>query len=72
MDTLLIQLTNQKAAKLIQDLEDLEIIKVLSKNPLKEKLSDRFRGSLKLTDQEYSNMQQQLTEMRNEWEGNIK
>ena len=37
---MLIQLTNQKAAKLIQDLEDLQIIKVLSKDASKEKLSE--------------------------------
>ncbi len=72
MDTLLIQLTSQKAAKLIQDLEDLQIIKVLSKNSSKEKLSDKFRGSLKLTDKEYNHIQQQLTDMRNEWERNTK
>ena len=56
MDTLLIQLTNHKAAKLIQDLEDLQIIKVISKSPSKEKLSDKFRGSLNLTDQEYNDI----------------
>jgi CTP-dependent riboflavin kinase len=72
MDTLLIQLTNQKAAKLIQDLEDLQIIKVLSKGSSQEKLSDKFRGSLNLTDQEYNDIQHQLTDMRNEWERNIK
>ena len=72
MDTMLIQLTNQKAAKLIQDLEDLQIIKVLSKEASKEKLSDKFKGSLNLTEQEYSHIQQQLTDMRNEWERNIK
>ena len=72
MDTMLIQLTNQKAAKLIQDLEDLQIIKVLSKDASTEKLSDKFRGSLNLTEQEYSHIQQQLTDMRNEWERNIK
>ncbi len=72
MDTLLIQLTNQKAAKLIQDLEDLQIIKVLSKGSSKEKLSDKFKGSLNLTDQEYNDIQHQLTHMRNEWERNIK
>ena len=40
MDTMLIQLTTQKAAKLIQDLEDLQIKKVLSKDASKEKLSE--------------------------------
>lgn len=72
MDTLLIQLTNQKAEKLIQDLEDLQIIKILRRDAEKEKLSDKFSGSLKLTDQEYNDIQRQLTGMRNEWERNIK
>ena len=72
MDTWLIQLTNQKAARIIGDLEDLQIIKVLNKKMSKEKLSDKFKGSLNLTEQEYNNLQQQLTDMRNEWERNIK
>lgn len=67
MDTWLIQLTNQKAARIIGDLEDLQIIKVLNKKMSKEKLSDKFKGSLKLTEQVYNNLQQQLTDMRNEW-----
>ena len=67
MDTWLIQLTNQKAARIIGDLEDLQIIKLLNKKMSKEKLSDKFKGSLNLTEQEYNNLQQQLTDMRNEW-----
>ena len=67
MDTWLIQLTNQKAARIIGDLEDLQIIKLLNKKMSKEKLSDKFKGSLKLTEQVYNNLQQQLTDMRNEW-----
>ncbi len=62
MDTWLIQLTNQKAARIIGDLEDLQIIKLLNKKMSKEKLSDKFKGSLNLTEQEYNNLQQQLTD----------
>ena len=47
-------------------MEDLQIIKVLSKNSSQEKLSDKFRGSLNLTDQEYNDIQHQLTGMHNE------
>ncbi len=67
MDTLLIQLTSKKAEKLIRDLEDLQIIKVLRRDAPKEKLSDKFMGSLNLTEKEYNHLQQQLTDMRNEW-----
>jgi hypothetical protein len=69
MDILLIQLINNKAAKLISDLEDLQIIKILNKDEVpKENFSEKFSGSLNLTDKEYNDIQQQLTDMRNEWE----
>lgn len=32
------------------------------------RLSEKYAGSLKLTDKQYTDMQQQLTDMRNEWE----
>jgi hypothetical protein len=45
-ETILIQLTNKKAAKLIHDLEELNLIKILKENingaPIK--LSDKYRG----------------------------
>lgn len=68
MDILLIELTSHKAEKLIRDLEDLKIIKILERDSPKEKLSDKFRASLNLTEQEYNHLQQQLTDMRNEWQ----
>lgn len=46
-DTMLIQLTNKKAARLLHDMEDLELIKVLQENitvPTKGKLSDKYKG----------------------------
>jgi len=45
-NTMLIQLTNQKAAGLLHELEELQIIKVLKENitPVKTKLSDKYRG----------------------------
>ena len=76
MDTLLIQLTNNKAYKLLQDLEDLSLIKVLKKEHKETTVAtksntSRFRGALKLTTQQYNDFQQHVKDMRNEWNNNI-
>jgi hypothetical protein len=36
-----------------------------------QKLSERFAGSLHLTDEQYNNFQTQIAENRNEWERSI-
>lgn len=45
-DTMLIEVTNKKAVKLLHDMEELQLIKVLEENvevsPVK--LSDKYRG----------------------------
>lgn len=48
MDTMLIQLTNAKAAGLLHELERLNLIKVLKENitAVKPKLSDKYKGIL--------------------------
>lgn len=72
MDTVLLEITNEKAYKLIQDLEALDIVKILEKNTKpKESLSKRFAGSLDLTDQQYEEFQQHVIDSRNEWERDI-
>lgn len=76
MDTLLIQLTNNKAYRLLQDLEDLDLIKVLGKkdkSSTTENKSDtaKFRGALQLSPEQYANVQQHAKEIRNEWPNNI-
>ena len=72
MDTVLIQLTNQKAIGLLHEMEELHLIKVLEENPQpKQKLSEKFAGSLNLTDQQYDDFQQYLTQSRKEWERDI-
>lgn len=45
-NTILIQLTNQKALGLLHELEELNLIKVIKENivPAKTKLSDKYRG----------------------------
>ncbi len=45
-NTMLIQITNQKAVGLLHELEELDLIKVLKSNfvPAKQKLSDKYKG----------------------------
>ncbi|WP_025143947.1 hypothetical protein [Pedobacter jeongneungensis] len=65
MDTVLLQIKNDKAYKLIQDLEALGIVKILEKdNKPKESLHKRFRGSLNLTDEQYEEFQQSVIDGR--------
>lgn len=72
MDTVLLEITNEKAYKLIQDLEALDIVKILEKNTKpKESLSKKFAGSLNLTDEQYEEFQQHVIDSRNEWERDI-
>ena len=73
MQTVLLQVNSDKAYQLLQDLEDLNIIKVLKRTTQIEpqSLSEKFAGSLKLSDEEYERFQQHLTEIRNEWDRNI-
>jgi len=72
METVLLQINSDKAYKLIEDLEALNIVKVLKKtDEPKEKLSARFAGSLNLTDEEYNSFQESLIQSRNEWERDI-
>jgi arginine repressor len=47
METVLIQINNEKAYKLLEDLEALDIIKVLkSSENANYKLSDKYQGKL--------------------------
>lgn len=76
METYLIELTNNNAYRLLRELEDLKIIKVLKKekNIRKEagkNKTARFRGTLTLSDEQYKNFQQHAKDIRNEWQENI-
>ncbi len=47
METVLIQITNSKAYQLLKDLEDLDIIKVLTQSSVSnQKLSKKYAGRL--------------------------
>jgi hypothetical protein len=47
MDTVIIQLTTPKTMKLIEELEELHLLRVLKKNvSVKANLSDKYAGKL--------------------------
>ena len=67
MDTVLVQINNNKAYKLLQDLEELHIIKVLKKSiQPRQKLSEKYAG--KLPDDVADQLQNYVTQGRNEWD----
>jgi len=66
MKTVLVQINNNKAYKLLKDLEDLNIIKLLEQRILpKQKLSKKYAGKLPsdIADQ----LQDYVTQSRSEW-----
>jgi hypothetical protein len=66
METVLIQINNNKAYRLLEDLEDLHLIKVLKKSiQPQQKLSEKYAGKLPsdIADQ----LQDYVTQSRNEW-----
>ena len=72
METVLLQINNINAYKLIEDLEALNIVKVLRRNnESKQKLSEKFAGALELSEEEYKKFQDSLIQSRNEWERDI-
>lgn len=69
METVLLQINNNKAYRLLEDLEDLHIIKVLEKStqPIKQKLSDKYRGIL--SKEQGQKLNEHIKQMRSEWNG---
>lgn len=66
METVLVQITNNKAYKLLEDLEDLQIIKVLKKSiQSQQKLSEKYAG--KLPSDIADEIQNFVNESRSEW-----
>ncbi len=66
METILIQINNSKAYKLLEDLEDLHIIKVLKKSVQSgPKLSEKYAG--KLPTDIANELQDYVTQSRSEW-----
>ncbi|WPR76401.1 hypothetical protein [Algoriphagus sp. NG3] len=66
METVLIQINNQKAYKLLEDLEALNILKVLKKEPNTTiSHSEKYGG--KLPDEVAEKLQEYVTKSRAEW-----
>jgi hypothetical protein len=68
-NTMLIQITNQKAVGLLHELEVLHLIKVLKENiePVKTKLSDKYKGFI--SKEEGQQLNDHIKQMRSEWNG---
>jgi hypothetical protein len=66
-NTMIIQLTNQKAAGLLNELEDLQLIKILKRNvePSNAKLSVKYRGMISKADGQ--DLNKHINQMRSEW-----
>jgi len=66
-NTMLIQVTNQKALGLLHELEELHLIKVLNDNftPTKTKLSDKYKGII--SKEQGQNLNEHIKQMRSEW-----
>lgn len=66
METILVQIEDAKAYRLLQDLEDLHIIKVLKKTAqAKQRLSEKYAG--KLPPNVADELQDYITQSRKEW-----
>ena len=67
MQTLTITIIDSKALKLLEDLESLNLIRVLraKEGKSQQKLSERLRGSI--SEEQANAMHKELLQMRNEW-----
>jgi len=66
METVLLQINDSKAYKLLEDLEELKIVKVLERRvqPI-QKLSEKYAG--KLPTDVADELQNYVAESRNQW-----
>lgn len=72
METMTIELTNQKAAALLHDLEELQLIRIISQQSEEakgENLSDKYWGVI--TPAQGADLHQHIKDMRNEWDRGI-
>lgn len=67
MQTVIIEITNNKAIKLLQDLELLQLIKVNweQQSPNSTNWAAKYKGAM--TKQPLTDIDNQLKELRNEW-----
>jgi hypothetical protein len=73
--TVSIEIMHEGVINLLSEMERLKLIRINipaeNTAPPPVKLSERFAGSLKLSDAGYKAFQNSLTEGRNEWNRNI-
>ncbi len=70
MKTVTVELKNNNALRLLKDLELAKIIRIVDRDKQeKTKLSSRLRGSI--SKERAKELNQQLKQIRNEWERNI-
>ena len=71
MTTLSVELINDDALNLLSEMEKLRLIRINVPDggnvPASEKLSERFAGALRLSDDAYNAFQKKLQDDRNEW-----
>jgi hypothetical protein len=66
METVLVEISNNKAYKLLENLEELQVLRVLKKTILpQKKLSEKYAGKLPSTIAD--ELQNYVTQSRNEW-----
>jgi hypothetical protein len=66
MDTLIIELTNQKAYKLLKELEELHLIGVVKKTVKTSELRNQIKSQLNA-----EAIDAQLNDLRGEWQRDI-
>ena len=71
MKTITVRVNSDKALKLLEDLEALHLIQIIKKSVSKKRLSEKFAGSLHLSEKQYHEFQQYLEQSRGEWERGI-
>ena len=66
-NTMLIQLTNEKAAGLLHELEELQLIKVIKENTSTtgSKLSEKYKGII--SKEQGKLLHKHIKQMRSEW-----
>jgi hypothetical protein len=65
MKTVTIHIKDAKALKLLEDLEGLNLIQIVDHKPdSSQKLSERFAGSLCLSDEQHQSFQRHLLRSR--------
>ncbi len=66
METILVEIKNDKAYRLLEDLEDLQLIKILKETTQpKKKLSEKYAGKLPLNIAD--ELQSYVAQSREEW-----